>query len=498
MTVSIELNDQMKVRREKMEELREKGISPFGKKFIRTTDSGELHQNFDADSKEDLEAKALTAMIAGHMMTKRGKGKVGFANLQDREGQIQIYVRKDIVGEENYDIFKKSDLGDILGVEGDVMKTDTGEVTVKATRLTHLSKALRPLPEKWHGLTDTETRYRKRYLDLISNHESLERFRMRSNIISSVRKYLDDRGYLEVETPVLENQAGGASAKPFTTHHNALDIDMTLRIATELHLKRLIVGGMEKVYEIGRDFRNEGMDNTHNPEFTMLECYEAYSDLRDIMNLTEGIFKSAALSVASSTVVEIELSGKKTSIDLSKNFKRLHMVDAIKEKIGIDFRKQMTFEEAVNIAVNHGIEVQRHFTIGHIINEFFEKFVEETLIQPTFIFGHPKEITPLAKMSKEDPRFTERFELFIGGHEYANAYSELNDPIDQLERFKNQARDKELGDEEATGIDYDYVEALEYGMPPTGGLGIGIDRLVMLLTNTTTIRDVLLFPTMKP
>lgn len=498
MTVSIELNDQMKVRHEKMEELREKGISPFGKKFIRTTDSGELHQNFDADSKEDLEAKALTAMIAGRMMTKRGKGKVGFANLQDREGQIQIYVRKDIVGEENYDIFKKSDLGDILGVEGDVMKTDTGEVTVKATRLTHLSKALRPLPEKWHGLTDTETRYRKRYLDLISNHESLERFRMRSNIISSVRKYLDDRGYLEVETPVLENQAGGASAKPFTTHHNALDIDMTLRIATELHLKRLIVGGMEKVYEIGRDFRNEGMDNTHNPEFTMLECYEAYSDLRDIMNLTEGIFKSAALSVASSTVVEVELSGKKTSIDLSKNFKRLHMVDAIKEKIGIDFRKQMTFEEAVNIAVNHGIEVQRHFTIGHIINEFFEKFVEETLIQPTFIFGHPKEITPLAKMSKEDPRFTERFELFIGGHEYANAYSELNDPIDQLERFKNQARDKELGDEEATGIDYDYVEALEYGMPPTGGLGIGIDRLVMLLTNTTTIRDVLLFPTMKP
>lgn len=445
-----------------------------------------------------MEAKALTAIIAGRMMTKRGKGKVGFANLQDREGQIQIYVRKDIVGEENYDIFKKSDLGDILGVEGDVMKTDTGEVTVKATRLTHLSKALRPLPEKWHGLTDTETRYRKRYLDLISNHESLERFRMRSNIISSVRKYLDDRGYLEVETPVLENQAGGASAKPFTTHHNALDIDMTLRIATELHLKRLIVGGMEKVYEIGRDFRNEGMDNTHNPEFTMLEYYEAYSDLRDIMNLTEGIFKSAALSVASSTVVEIELSGKKTSIDLSKNFKRLHMVDAIKEKIGIDFRKQMTFEEAVNIAVNHGIEVQRHFTIGHIINEFFEKFVEETLIQPTFIFGHPKEITPLAKMSKEDPRFTERFELFIGGHEYANAYSELNDPIDQLERFKNQARDKELGDEEATGIDYDYVEALEYGMPPTGGLGIGIDRLVMLLTNITTIRDVLLFPTMKP
>lgn len=498
MTVSIELNDQMKVRREKMEELREKGISPFGQMFTRTTDSGELHKNFDTCSKEDLEEKSVTAVIAGRMMTKRGKGKVGFANIQDREGQIQIYVRKDIVGEENYEIFKKADLGDILGVEGDVMKTDTGEVTVKATRLTHLSKALRPLPEKWHGLTDTETRYRKRYLDLISNRESLTRFRMRSKIISSVRKYLDDRGYIEVETPVLENQAGGASARPFTTHHNALDIDMTLRIATELHLKRLIVGGMEKVYEIGRDFRNEGMDNTHNPEFTMLECYEAYSDLRGIMDLTEGIFKSAALSVASNTVVEIELSGEKISIDLSKNFKRLHMVDAIKEKTGIDFREQMTFEEASSLAANHGIEVQKHFTIGHIINEFFEKYVEESLIQPTFIFGHPKEITPLAKMSEEDPRFTERFELFIGGHEYANAYSELNDPIDQLERFENQARDKELGDEEATGIDYDYVEALEYGMPPTGGLGIGIDRLVMLLTNTTTIRDVLLFPTMKP
>lgn len=498
MTVSIELNDQMKVRREKMEELREKGISPFGQMFTRTTDSEELHKNFDTCSKEDLEEKSVTAVIAGRMMTKRGKGKVGFANIQDREGQIQIYVRKDIVGEENYEIFKKADLGDILGVEGDVMKTDTGEVTVKATRLTHLSKALRPLPEKWHGLTDTETRYRKRYLDLISNRESLTRFRMRSKIISSVRKYLDDRGYIEVETPVLENQAGGASARPFTTHHNALDIDMTLRIATELHLKRLIVGGMEKVYEIGRDFRNEGMDNTHNPEFTMLECYEAYSDLRGIMDLTEGIFKSAALSVASNTVVEIELSGEKISIDLSKNFKRLHMVDAIKEKTGIDFREQMTFEEASSLAANHGIEVQKHFTIGHIINEFFEKYVEESLIQPTFIFGHPKEITPLAKMSEEDPRFTERFELFIGGHEYANAYSELNDPIDQLERFENQARDKELGDEEATGIDYDYVEALEYGMPPTGGLGIGIDRLVMLLTNTTTIRDVLLFPTMKP
>ena len=488
-----ELNDQMKVRREKMETLREAGIDPFGHKFTRTHTSEALHSEFDKDTKEELSEKNLTATIAGRMMTKRGKGKVGFAHLQDREGQIQIYVRKDEVGEENYQIFKTADLGDFLGVDGEIMKTDTGEVTIKASHITFLSKALRPLPEKWHGLQDTETRYRKRYLDLISNRESFDRFITRSHIISEIRRYMDGRGYLEVETPVLHNEAGGAAAKPFYTHHNALDFDMALRIALELYLKRLIVGGMEKVYEIGRVFRNEGMDATHNPEFTMLESYEAYADFNDIMDLTEGIFQHVAKNIVGKEI--IEYNGK--DINIGGKYKRVHMVDAIKEATGVDFWQDMTFDEAVKIAEEHGIHVERHFTVGHIINEFFEKYIEETLIQPTFVFGHPKEISPLAKMNADDPRFTDRFEFFIDGHEFANAFSELNDPIDQLERFKAQARDKELGDDEATGIDYDYVEALEHGMPPTGGLGIGIDRLVMLFTGTTSIRDVLLFPTMK-
>ena len=488
-----ELNDQMKVRREKMETLREAGIDPFGHKFTRTHTSEALHSEFDKDTKEELSEKNLTATIAGRMMTKRGKGKVGFAHLQDREGQIQIYVRKDEVGEENYQIFKTADLGDFLGVDGEIMKTDTGEVTIKASHITFLSKALRPLPEKWHGLQDTETRYRKRYLDLISNRESFDRFITRSHIISEIRRYMDGRGYLEVETPVLHNEAGGAAAKPFYTHHNALDFDMALRIALELYLKRLIVGGMEKVYEIGRVFRNEGMDATHNPEFTMLESYEAYADFNDIMDLTEGIFQHVAKNIVGKEI--IEYNGK--DINIGGKYKRVHMVDAIKEATGVDFWQDMTFDEAVKIAEEHGIHVERHFTVGHIINEFFEKYIEETLIQPTFVFGHPKEISPLAKMNADDPRFTDRFEFFIDGHEFANAFSELNDPIDQLERFEAQARDKELGDDEATGIDYDYVEALEHGMPPTGGLGIGIDRLVMLFTGTTSIRDVLLFPTMK-
>ncbi|MFC4651366.1 lysine--tRNA ligase [Lactococcus nasutitermitis] len=483
----------MKVRREKMETLREAGIDPFGHKFTRTHTSETLHSEFDKDTKEELAEKNLTATIAGRMMTKRGKGKVGFAHLQDREGQIQIYVRKDEVGEENYQIFKTADLGDFLGVDGEIMKTDTGEVTIKASHITFLSKALRPLPEKWHGLQDTETRYRKRYLDLISNRESFDRFITRSHIISEIRRYMDGRGYLEVETPVLHNEAGGAAAKPFYTHHNALDFDMALRIALELYLKRLIVGGMEKVYEIGRVFRNEGMDATHNPEFTMLESYEAYADFNDIMDLTEGIFQHVAKNIVGKEI--IEYNGK--DINVGGKYKRVHMVDAIKEATGIDFWQEMTLEEATKLAEEHGIHVERHFTVGHIINEFFEKYIEETLIQPTFVFGHPKEISPLAKMNKEDPRFTDRFEFFIDGHEFANAFSELNDPIDQLERFEAQARDKELGDDEATGVDYDYVEALEHGMPPTGGLGIGIDRLVMLFTGTTSIRDVLLFPTMK-
>lgn len=489
-----ELNDQMKVRREKMETLRESDIDPFGHKFTRTHNSAELHAEYDENTKEELHEKDLHATIAGRLMTKRGKGKVGFAHIQDREGQIQIYVRKDEVGEENYQIFKQADLGDFLGVEGQIMKTDMGELSIKASKLTFLSKALRPLPEKFHGLTDTETRYRKRYLDLISNKESFNRFVTRSKIISEIRRYMDGRGYLEVETPILNNEAGGAAARPFYTHHNSLDIDMALRIATELHLKRLIVGGMEKVYELGRVFRNEGMDMTHNPEFTTMESYEAYADFDDIMDLTEGIFQHVAHSVLGKDIVEYD--GKE--INVGGKFARIHMVDAIKEQTGVDFWKEMDFEEAAALAKEHDIYVENHFTtVGHIINEFFEKYVEDTLIQPTFVFGHPKEISPLAKMNAEDPRFTDRFELFINGKEYANAFSELNDPIDQLERFEAQAKAKELGDDEATGVDYDYVEALEHGMPPTGGLGIGIDRLVMLFTGTTSIRDVLLFPTMK-
>ena len=427
-------------------------------------------------------------------MTKRGKGKAGFAHIQDREGQIQIYVRKDTVGEENYELFKKSDLGDFLGVEGEIMRTDMGELSIKATHITHLSKALRPLPEKFHGLTDVETIYRKRYLDLISNRDSFERFITRSKIISEIRRYLDGKGFLEVETPVLHNEAGGASARPFITHHNAQNIDMVLRIATELHLKRLIVGGMERVYEIGRIFRNEGMDATHNPEFTSIEVYQAYADFQDIMDLTEGIIQNAAKSVIGNGPVNYQ----ETEIKINEPFKRIHMVDAIKEVTGIDFWKELTFNEATAIAKEKRVPLETHFTeVGHIINAFFEEFVEETLVQPTFVYGHPVAVSPLAKKNDEDNRFTDRFELFIASKEYANAFTELNDPIDQLQRFESQAKAKELGDDEATGIDYDYIEALEYGMPPTGGLGIGIDRLVMLLTDATSIRDVLLFPTMK-
>ena len=489
-----ELNDQQIVRREKMAALAEQGIDPFGTRFERTATSGQLKEKYSDKTKEELHEINETATIAGRLMTKRGKGKVGFAHIQDRDGQIQIYVRKDAVGDENYQIFKKVDLGDFLGIEGEIMRTDMGELTIKATHITHLSKALRPLPEKFHGLTDVETIYRKRYLDLISNRESFERFVTRSKIISEIRRYLDGLGFLEVETPVLHNEAGGAAARPFITHHNAQDMDMVLRIALELHLKRLIVGGMEKVYEIGRVFRNEGMDVTHNPEFTMIELYEAYADFKDIMDITEGIIQHASKAVNG----DGPISYQGTEIAIDQPFKRVHMVDAIKEVTGVDFWKEMTLEEAQAIAKEKNVPVEKHFTsVGHIINAFFEEFVEETLIQPTFVYGHPVEVSPLAKKNPENPRFTDRFELFIMTKEYGNAYSELNDPIDQLSRFEAQAKAKELGDDEATGIDYDYVEALEYGMPPTGGLGIGIDRLVMLLTDTTTIRDVLLFPTMK-
>lgn len=488
-----EMNDQLIVRREKMAELREKGLDPFGTRFERTTNSAELHANYDDKTKEELQEMGLTATVAGRIMTKRGKGKVGFAHLQDREGQIQIYVRKDAVGEEEYDLFKHADLGDFVGVTGEVMKTDMGEITIKPTTLTFLTKALRPLPDKYHGLTNVEQKYRQRYLDLISNQDSFDRFVKRSEIIREVRNYLNNSGYLEVETPTLHNIAGGAAARPFITHHNALDMDLYLRIALELHLKRLIVGGMEKVYEIGRVFRNEGIDTTHNPEFTMLEVYTAYADYDDVMNLTEGIITHAAEKVLGTLTIKYG----EYDVDLTGPWKRVHMVDAVKEASGVDFWKEMTDEEARAIAKEHNIEVEDHMDYGHVVNEFFETYVEETLIQPTFIYGHPVSISPLAKKNAEDPRFTDRFEVFIVGHEYGNAFTELNDPIDQRERFEAQMKEKDLGNDEAQGIDEDFIEALEYGMPPTGGLGIGIDRLVMLLTNAQSIRDVLLFPTMR-
>lgn len=488
-----ELNDQMLVRREKMEKLREEGIDPFGKRFERTHNSAELHELFDQRTKEELAEMNLSASIAGRIVTKRGKGKAGFAHLQDREGRIQIYVRKDQVGDEPYEVFKHADLGDFFGVSGEIMKTDTGEVTIKAKEIVILSKALRPLPDKYHGLTNVEQRYRQRYLDLISNKESFDRFMKRSQIINEIRRYLDGHGYIEVETPVLHNQAGGAAARPFITHHNALDMDLYLRIALELHLKRLIVGGMEKVYEIGRVFRNEGIDTTHNPEFTMLEAYTAYTDFKDVMDLTEGIIRNAAEKVLHTATIQYD--GQE--VDLASDFARIHMVDAIKNQTGVDFWQPMSVEEARSLAKEHHVEITDAMTVGHIINEFFETFVEETLQQPTFVFGHPVEVSPLAKKNPEDERFTDRFELFIVGREFANAFTELNDPIDQRERFEGQEKEREAGNDEAHGVDEDFLEALEYGMPPTGGLGIGIDRLVMLLTDAQSIRDVLLFPTMR-
>lgn len=487
------LNDQLIVRREKMDRLRERGIEPFGDKYERTHEAKDLHEEFEELSKEEIAEKDVHVSIAGRIMTKRGKGKAGFAHIKDRTGQIQLYVREDTVGAEEYETFQMADLGDFVGAEGLMMKTNTGEVSVKVEKLTFLTKALRPLPDKYHGLTNVEQRYRQRYLDLISNDESFDRFVKRSQIIQEVRNYLNDHGYLEVETPILHNLAGGAAARPFETHHNALDMELYLRIALELHLKRLIVGGMEKVYEIGRVFRNEGIDTTHNPEFTMLELYTAYHDMNDVMDLTEDLIRTTAERVLESPEV---VYGKDT-IDIHSPWARVHMVDAIKEETGIDFWQEMTDEEARTFAGEHGLEVTEYSGFGHVVNEFFEKYVEHNLVQPTFIYGHPVEISPLAKKNEEDPRFTDRFELFIARHEYANAFSELNDPIDQRERFEQQMEEREQGNDEAHEIDEDFLEALEYGMPPTGGLGIGIDRLVMLLTNSQSIRDVLLFPTMR-
>ncbi len=488
-----ELNDQLLVRREKLHNLREQGIDPFGKRFERTNATNELLSLYGEFSKEELEEKEISVSIAGRIMTKRGKGKAGFAHIQDLHGQVQIYVRKDAVGDEEYELFKTADLGDLVGIEGKVFKTNVGELSVKATGFTLLTKSLRPLPDKYHGLKDVEQRYRQRYLDLITSMESRETFVTRSKIIREMRRYLDDNGYLEVETPMMHAIAGGASARPFITHHNALDMELYMRIAIELHLKRLIVGGLEKVYEIGRVFRNEGVSTRHNPEFTMIELYEAYADYKDIMKLTENMVAHIAKQVLGTTTIQYG----DYEINLEPEWTRLHMVDAIKEHSGADFWNPMSVEEARELAKEHNVEIKDTMEVGHIINEFFEQKVEDKLIQPTFIYGHPVEISPLAKKNDEDPRFTDRFELFIVAREHANAFTELNDPIDQKERFEAQLKEREQGNDEAHMMDNDYIEALEYGMPPTGGLGIGIDRLVMLLTNAPSIRDVLLFPAMR-
>ena len=487
-------SEQELVRREKLQELIDKGIDPFGQKFDVTAYSKEIKEKYGDKTHEELEEMAVEVKLAGRIMTKRRKGKVCFMHIQDRDGQIQLYVRKDAIGEDVYELVKKGDIGDIIGVKGTVFMTNTGECSVKVEEYTHLTKALRPLPEKYHGLTDVEERYRRRYVDLIMNEDARKIAFTRPKIIRSIQHYLDNKGYVEVETPVLNPILGGASARPFVTHHNTLDVNFYLRIATELSLKRLIVGGMDAVYEIGRLFRNEGMDRTHNPEFTTSEVYKAFSDLEGMMDLTEGIISNAANEVCGT--YEIEYKGHK--ISLAPGFKRISMTDAIKEKTGIDFAGDMTFEDAKKLAEEHHIEIEPHYEYGHIINEFFEKYVEETIVDPTFVYGHPVEISPLARKNPEDPRFTQRFELFICGNEYANAFNELNDPDDQYERFANQLKEKELGNDEANEMDLDYVEALEYGLPPTGGMGMGIDRLVMLLTGQESIQEVILFPQMKP
>ena len=485
----LDLNQLMKIRREKLEKLQKEGKDPFAiTKYKKTHTSKQIIDHYD-----ELEGQEVT--VAGRMMAKRIMGKASFCHIQDGEGKIQSYVSINDLGEESYKQFKEDDIGDIIGIKGFVFKTKTGEISIHAKEVTLLSKSLRPLPEKYHGLKDTELRYRQRYVDLIMNPEVRDTFIIRSKIISKIRRILDEKGYLEVETPILNTISGGATAKPFITHHNTLNLDMYLRIATELNLKRLIVGGYEKVYEIGRIFRNEGMDIRHNPEFTTIEFYAAYQDYHDMMDICEEIFVGTAKEVLGTT----KITYQGMDIDLTPSWKRITMIDSIKEVTGVDFNTIQTDEEAVKLARERGLEVDPiKETRGDVISLFFDEYVEKTLIQPTFIYEYPVEISPLAKRSKMDPRLTERFELFIGGREYGNAFSELNDPIDQYERFKKQVEAREAGDEEAGMMDEDFVMALEYGMPPTGGIGIGIDRLIMLLTDSASIRDVLLFPTMKP
>lgn len=484
----VNLNEMLMMRREKLKTLMDNGKNPYLiEKFDYTHYSTAIKNNF-----EELEGQPVA--VAGRIMSRRGHGKVSFIDLQDSEGRIQIFVKLDSVGEEGYKDLAFLDLGDIIGVNGEVFKTQAGEISVRANKVLLLTKSLQTLPEKFHGLKDQDIRYRQRYVDLIVNPEVKDTFILRSKIIKAVREYLDERGFLEVETPVLSPIAGGANARPFATHHNTLDIDMYLRIANELYLKRLIVGGFEKVYEMSKMFRNEGMDTRHNPEFTNIELYQAYVDYEEMMRLTENLFAFVAEKTLGTTVINYQ--GKE--IDLTPPWKRLDMADAVKEYSGVDFSTINTDEEAKAVAKSKGIEVKPGMTRGHIIAEMFEEYCEKHLVQPTFITGHPVEISPLAKRNPIDPRKTNRFEAFMNTWELANAFSELNDPIDQRERFEDQVKQKETGDDEAHPMDTDFINAIEVGLPPTGGLGIGIDRMIMILTNQPSIRDVLLFPTMKP
>lgn len=484
-----EINEQMQVRIDKMHKIEEHGWKPFGYRFLYTHRAADIAAQFDELSEKETEVK-----MAGRIMAIRGHGKTCFMDMQDKTGRIQVYVRKDVIGEENYALIKLMDIGDTVGITGTAFRTHMGELSIKANSVEMLSKSLRPLPEKWHGLKDVETRYRQRYVDLIVNPEVRDTFVKRSQIIRSVREVLDSHDFLEVETPILNTIAGGAAARPFISYHNALDMQVYMRIAPELYLKRLIVGGMDRVYEMGRVFRNEGIDNRHNPEFTSVEIYQAFADYRDMMDLTEEVVVKTAEKVLGTTTINYE----GTAIELASPWKRMSMIEAVKEYSGKDFTNVTDLEEARAIAKELNVAVEPSFGIGKIINACFEEYVEDKLIQPTFITGHPKEISPLAKSNPENPEITDRFEAYIYGREICNGFTELNDPIDQKERFLKQVEERANGDEEANMMDEDFVNALEYGLPPTGGLGIGIDRLVMFLTNSSTIRDVLFFPTMKP
>ncbi|RIV18397.1 lysine--tRNA ligase [Alicyclobacillaceae bacterium I2511] len=489
----MEEQDLFQTRLQKLHVLENKGVDPFGHRFDVSHHAEEIAQFAAGQSKEDLEVNPLHVRIAGRFMIRRGHGKASFAVLQDRTGNVQIYAKIDILGTDAYELFQSLDIGDFLGVAGTLFRTNRGEVTVLVEHFDVLAKSLRPLPEKWHGLKDIEIRYRQRYLDLIVNPEIRETFIARSKIIQAIRKYLDEMSFLEVETPTLHTVASGAQARPFVTHHNTLDMTLNLRIALELHLKRLIVGGLERVYEIGRVYRNEGISTKHNPEFTMLELYQAYADFHDIMNLTEDLIRYAAQSVLGT----LQIQYGDYEIDLSSPWQRSHMADLIETHVGVDLRSVQSTQDARDLAAQYGVVITPEMEYGHIVNEFFEQKVEDKLIQPTFVYGHPVEVSPLAKKNVQDPRFTDRFELFIVGREHANAFSELNDPLDQRQRFAQQAVERAQGNDEAQAMDEDFLTALEYGMPPTGGLGIGIDRLVMLLTNQPSIRDVLLFPLLR-